>query len=60
MSDRPYTVSEAAAALHWSEYLTRQAIKTGVLEAYRINRTVRIRPESVARLRDGEKPEAAA
>jgi excisionase family DNA binding protein len=55
MSDeiRPLRVSEAAAQLNLSNFLIRQAIRNGQLDAFRIGRTVRVRPESVDRLRHG-------
>ena len=50
-----YRVSEAAATLGLTDYLVRQAIREGQLDAFRIGRSLRIRPQSVERLLRGTK-----
>jgi len=52
-SRRPLSVSEAASELGLTDYLVRQAIREGLLDAFRVGRTLRIRPASVARLLSG-------
>ena len=59
MSDEfrpPYRVSEAAAKLGLTDYLIRRAIRDGELDAFRVGRTLRVRPASVDRLLRGDKP----
>jgi len=59
MSDQfrpPYRVSEAAAKLGLTDYLVRQAIRNGELDAFRVGRAVRVRPASVDRFLRGDKP----
>jgi len=51
----PFTIPEAAKVLHVTDHVVRQAIRRGELEAFRIGRLLRIRPESVARLLQGER-----
>jgi excisionase family DNA binding protein len=57
---RPLSVSEAAAMLGLTDYLVRQAIRDGLLDAFRVGRTLRIRPASVSRLLRGDGQAAAA
>jgi len=49
----PFTIPEAAEALHVTDHIVRQAIRRGELDAFRIGRLLRIRPESVDRLLRG-------
>jgi excisionase family DNA binding protein len=50
----PYRVPEASRRLGITDYLTRKAIRSGLLDAFRIGNTVMVRPESVDRLLRGD------
>jgi hypothetical protein len=55
---RPLTIAETSERLRVSPYVTRKAIKDGILDAITLGpRTVRVLPESVERLLAGEKPD---
>jgi excisionase family DNA binding protein len=54
------TVGQAAKQLGVSKFIARQAIKQGLLDAITFGpRTVRVLPESVDRVRAGNKPDPA-
>jgi len=56
----PYRVAGAASRLGLSDYQTRQAVKRGVLDAFRVGHTLLIRPQSVDRLLQGDREPRAA
>jgi excisionase family DNA binding protein len=56
----PLRISEAAAKLGLTDYLVRQAIRSGELDAFHIGRSYRIRPDSVERLLRGPATPAAS
>ena len=51
----PYRVAEAAGRLGLSDYQTRQAVKRGELDGFRVGHTLLIRPASVDRLLRGDR-----
>jgi excisionase family DNA binding protein len=56
----PYRVSEASRRLGISDYQTRQAVKRGDLDGFRLGHTLLIRPGSVDRLLRGDSETLAA